>query len=190
MSAPGFDAVLESAKRGDPEASAVLFRGLQAPLLRYLRAKAPGDAEDLASEVWVGVTRGLASFVGDEPAFRGWVFTIASRRLRDRGRRRTRRPEVLMPPDSVEAGAVADTAIEAIDRMSAQEAVDRLVAGLPGDMAEVLLLRVVADLPVAEVARLMNKTPGAVRVLQHRALKRAAELMGPLRRERGGVRGA
>ena len=168
----------------------MLFRGLQAPLLRYLRAKAPGDAEDLASEVWVGVTRGLPTFVGDEPAFRGWVFTIASRRLRDRSRRRMRRPEVLVPPESVEAGYLVDTAAEAIERMSGQQAVDRLVAGLPPDMAEVLLLRVVADLSVAEVARLMNRSPGAVRVLQHRALKRAAELMEPMRRERGAVRGA
>lgn len=179
-----FDAVLEAAKGGDPEAAAVLFRGLQPALLRYLRAKAPGDAEDLAAEVWLGVTRGLRGFAGEEAAFRGWVFTIATRRLRDRGRRRARRPEVLVPPGSMEAGLQPDTATTAVERLSGQEAVDRLVAGLPPDMAEVLLLRVVADLPVAEVAQVMGRSEGSVRVLQHRALKRAAELLGERERPR------
>jgi RNA polymerase sigma-70 factor (ECF subfamily) len=189
MSEPEFDAVLEAAKRGDPEAAAVLYRALQPSLLRYLRAKAPNDAEDLAAEVWIGVTRGLVGFAGDEPAFRGWVFTIASRRLRDRGRRRTRRPEVLVPPDSIEPGHQPDAATLAVDRLAAQDAVNRLVAGLAPDMTEVLLLRVVAELPVAEVARIMGRTAGSVRVLQHRALKRAAELLQDQRPASDGVGG-
>ena len=172
-----FDAVLRAARAGEAEAAAVLFRAFQPALLRYLRSSAPADAEDLAAEVWLGVVRGIHRFEGDEGAFRGWVFTIASRRLRDRGRRRTRRPEVLVPTGSVDPGTTPAAGSTAVERLSGQQAVDLLVAGLPADMAEVLLLRVVADLSVAEVARVMDRSPGAVRVLQHRAMKRAAELL-------------
>jgi RNA polymerase sigma-70 factor, ECF subfamily len=89
-----------------------------------------------------------------------------------------------MPPDSLESGLQPDAGSTAVERLSGQEAVDLLVAGLPADMAEVLLLRVVADLPVAEVAQLMGRSAGSVRVLQHRALKRAAELLGERERPR------
>ena len=58
----------------------------------------------------------------------------------------------------------------------AQAAIDALVADLPPDQAEVVLLRVVAGLGVDEVAEIMGKRPGTVRVLQHRALRRLAQI--------------
>ena len=50
------------------------------------------------------------------------------------------------------------------------------MAQLSEEQAEVILLRVVADLPVAEVARITGRTAGAVRVMQHRALRKLAEI--------------
>jgi RNA polymerase sigma-70 factor (ECF subfamily) len=58
--------------------------------------------------------------------------------------------------------------------MSAQEAITELTSVLPAEQAEVLMLRVVGGLPVEEVARVVGKRPGTVRVLQHRALRRLA----------------
>ena len=56
---------------------------------------------------------------------------------------------------------------------------DARIATLPSDQAEVLLLRVIADLSVQEVATIVGKRPGAVRALQLRALRRLArELSG------------
>jgi RNA polymerase sigma-70 factor, ECF subfamily len=69
---------------------------------------------------------------------------------------------------------MADPADEVTDRLSSQAAVDRLVAGLPAAQSEVLLLRVVGGLAVAEVAGIMGRSPGWVRVTQHRALRRLA----------------
>jgi RNA polymerase sigma-70 factor (ECF subfamily) len=63
------------------------------------------------------------------------------------------------------------------DRLSAQEAVDLIVATLPADQSEVLVLRIVADLDVAHVAELLGHTPNWVRVTQHRALRRLAEAL-------------
>ena len=62
---------------------AALYREQQPGLLRYLRAVAPGTAEDLAADVWVEVAASAHRFQGDEGAFRGWIYTIARRRVID-----------------------------------------------------------------------------------------------------------
>jgi len=170
-----FDANLAKAREGDQRAMAALFTELQPLLLRYLRAKEPQAADDLAGEVWLGVVSGLQSFKGSERDFRGWVFTIAQRRVSDHRRRLGRRPADPVPSERLERPA---DNVNVIDQLSSQEAVNQLVAGLPPDQAEVLLLRVVADLDVAEVARLLGRTSGSVRVLQHRALRRLADRLG------------
>src|SRR3954452_1022946 len=86
-----FDEALAAARNGAEWAVTALYRDVQPSLLAYLRAVDPGEAEDLASDVWLGVGGRLAQFEGDEGAFRGWVFTIARRRVIDARRRRTRR---------------------------------------------------------------------------------------------------
>jgi RNA polymerase sigma-70 factor (ECF subfamily) len=77
-----FRAVLDAAANGDESAFARLWRDVHPALLRYLRVLAKDEtiAEDVAAEVWVDVTRRLVDFVGDESAFRGWLFTLARRR--------------------------------------------------------------------------------------------------------------
>jgi RNA polymerase sigma-70 factor (ECF subfamily) len=72
MIGPEFPAVLDAATRGDEEAFGRLWRDLQPRLLRYFMVAAPAAAEDLASETWLAVVRGLDRFRGNEPAFRAW----------------------------------------------------------------------------------------------------------------------
>ena len=64
---------------------------------------------------------------------------------------------------------------QAVDTITAQAAIGKIVELLPADQAEVVLLRVVAGLSAEETGELMGKRPGAVRVLQHRALERLAK---------------
>jgi RNA polymerase sigma-70 factor, ECF subfamily len=177
-----FRPVLLAARTGAEWALAALYRELQPPLLRYLFAQDQTDAEDLAAETWLDVAHGLHRFDGDESAFRRWVFTIARRRLLDHRRMSARRHTDPVPADSLaHVAESADYADEAIAAASTRAALASL-ASLPRDQAEVVLLRVLADLDVEDVAKIMGKRPGTVRVLQHRALKRLA---GEL--ERGGA---
>src|SRR5262245_60546102 len=125
----GFDDLLRAARAGDERAMAALFRDVQPLLLRYLRARASEVADDLASEVWVGITKGIGRFVGDETKFRSWVFTIAHRRVADHRRRQARRRTEPVPVEELEITGPDSTA-RAIEELSAQEAVRRLVAGL------------------------------------------------------------
>jgi RNA polymerase sigma-70 factor, ECF subfamily len=178
MIGPSFETVLAAAAGGDDEAFGILWRDLQPGLLRYLGAMAPGAGEDLASETWLRVVGGLGRFAGDERAFRAWVFTVARHRAVDRWRRGTRRRNELVPPDAlIDLPAADDPAGAALDAISGRAAV-ALIATLPPGQAEVVLLRVVAGLDVAEVAAITGKRPGNVRVLAHRALRRLAERLG------------
>jgi RNA polymerase sigma-70 factor (ECF subfamily) len=169
-----FSSVLRAAQEGAGWAVAVLYRDVQPALVRYLRAQAPHEAEDLASETWLSVASGLGRFSGDEGAFRAWVFTIARCRLIDSFRRATRRPEHAVSwSDDVDRPAPDDTEAAALATVSTEAALAR-VAKLPPEQAEIVLLRILAGLSAEEVGAIVGKRPGTVRVLQHRALRRMA----------------
>ena len=174
-----FEGVIAAAKTGAEWAITFLYREFGPGLLRYLRAQT-ADGEDLASEVWMNVAAGLDRFEGDEAAFRCWLFSIARRRLIDFRRREQRRRTMLNSLEPAGASDGVDPAAQAL-MASESEAALAHIATLPPDQAEVVLLRVVAGLDVEEVASILGKKAGAVRVLQHRALKR---LSGRLVRER------
>jgi RNA polymerase sigma-70 factor, ECF subfamily len=170
--------VVKAAGRGEHWALTELFRAYQPRMLRYLRAQAPEAAEDIASEVWICVARSIDHFEGDESGFRGWLFTIARRRLIEHRRRLARQRTHALVAEEYDAPSASrhagDPAGAVLDRLGAQGAVDELVAELTPEQAEAVLLRVVGGLPVAEVARIMDRPAGNVRVLCHRALRRLA----------------
>jgi RNA polymerase sigma-70 factor (ECF subfamily) len=167
-----FDDVMASAKEGDDVAFAKLWRWLNPLLLRWLRVVAPLNVEDVASEVWLSVTRGLVSFTGGEDEFRGWVFTIARRRAIDSARQRQRQPRVA----SLEDPDVPDgmTAASPVDADCSPDAALTLLQRLTVDQREVVALRVIAGMTVSETAEIVNRSEGAVRVLCHRGLRSLA----------------
>jgi RNA polymerase sigma-70 factor (ECF subfamily) len=178
---------LARARSGDATAFAELWRAYQPRLLRYLSLVSPGAAEDVASETWLQVVKGLARFTGDETAVAAWLFTLARHRAVDEARRVGRRPETPVA-DAAEApanGQVRDAADVAMENLSTAEAM-RLIASLPREQAEVVALRVVAGLDVAAVAELLGRTPGSVRTTAHRGLRRLAVILS----ERGLAEGA
>jgi RNA polymerase sigma-70 factor (ECF subfamily) len=172
-----FPAVLSAAQEGNEAAFTRLWTDTNPVLLRYLRVIAPETAEDVAADTWVQVVRGLRRFRGDEAAWRAWLFTTARRRMIDASRRRSRRKEE--PLDDVQVASLpitADAADLAMERLGTRAAI-KLLAGLPPLQAEVILLRVVAGLDYDTVARLVGRSPGAVRVAAHRGLRRLAEIL-------------
>ena len=176
----GFDFpdVLRAAARGDEDAFGRLWCDLQPRLLRYFMVVSPATAADLASESWLGVVRGIHRFRGGEPAFRAWVFTIARHQALDWRRRTARRVTEDLPVTGlVEQASPDDPAADALEGFSTRAALT-MVAMLPPDQAEAVVLRVVAGLDVGRVAEIMGKRPGTVRVLTHRGLRRLAERLG------------
>ncbi len=174
-----FPDVLARAQGGDRDAFGLLWRSAHPGLLRYLFVLCGADAaEDVASETWIKVLRGLGGFSGDERAFRGWLATVARHAVIDRGRRLGRHQERLdglSPHEPLTATAdSADPAAVAMDAASTRAAL-RLVATLPPSVAEMVVLRVIIGLDVAQVAQLVGRRPGAVRVAVHRGLRTLAD---------------
>jgi RNA polymerase sigma-70 factor (ECF subfamily) len=166
---------LAAATRGDEVGFVALWRALQPPLLRYLRVVAGDAADDVASETWLQAVRDLPGFAGDLPAFRVWLFRIARHRGIDERRRAARRRED--PRESLgadELGKVPDVALQVIENSDTDWAL-RLIASLPPDQAEAVMLRVVAGLDVAQTAQVLGKRAGAVRIATMRGLRRLAQ---------------
>src|SRR5687768_6236921 len=88
---------------GDEDALAGIYRLLAPAVIGYLRGQGAREPEDVASEVFVSVVRGLPFFEGDEDGFRAWVFTIAHRRLTDERRLLARRREESTDPHQLPA---------------------------------------------------------------------------------------
>jgi RNA polymerase sigma-70 factor (ECF subfamily) len=173
-----FAQVLADAQGGSDDQFAVLWRDANPALLRYLRVLTPDNAEDVAAETWVYVVRGLGRFAGDEAAWRAWLFTTARRRLLDQARTRKRHPaEPLDEVSPADLPRAPDTAELAMNNLSTGAAI-ALLRELPEPQAEVILLRVVAGLDTEAVAELLDKSPGNVRVMAHRGLKRLGVLLG------------
>jgi RNA polymerase sigma-70 factor (ECF subfamily) len=165
-----FDDVLTAAQAGAAWAFEVLYRDLAPSVTGYLRLHRAVEPDDLASETFIGVFTGLNGFTGDEAALRAWVFTIAHRRLVDDWRRRSRRPQVSDDPGDLtelSGGNVEDDALVGFGTATVQE----LCAELPDDQRSVLLMRILADLTVEQVAQAMGRSVGAVKALQRRGLR-------------------
>jgi RNA polymerase sigma factor (sigma-70 family) len=165
-----FDDVLAAAQAGAAWAFEVLYRDLSPVVTGYLRLHGAADPDDLASETFLGVFTGLAGFSGDEDALRSWVFTIAHRRLIDDWRRRSRRPQLADDAGDLTVHPGGDAEDDALVRVGTAD-VHRMCSELPDDQRSVLLLRVLADLTVEQVAQVMGRSVGAVKALQRRGLR-------------------
>ena len=175
-----FDVVLEEAGRGACWACTQIYESLAPPIAGYLRAQGADEPEDLTSEVFLRVFSDCGSFSGSEAQFRSWVFAIAHSRLVDARRARNRSPEVIVLEDErldlqCPSSAGAD---EEVMGLLEREEVHELMEALTDEQSDVLALRLLGQLSVDEVAEMLDKPPGAVRSLQHRALATLRRRLG------------
>jgi RNA polymerase sigma-70 factor, ECF subfamily len=174
--------LLRQAQAGDASAFDLIFQRFATPLFRYLYVRC-GDvdmAEEIASSTWVRAVEQLASFqIGKsnsstfESAFGAWLFRIGHNLMIDAYRRRSRSTVPL--EDSLVQG---DMHVEEhiLDTETHQELRTALLKLTPAQR-EVVLLRFVEERSTAEVAHLTERTEGAVKALQHRALAALARFL-------------
>lgn len=181
------DASVELAADGDEQAFAALYLDLQPRLARYAASLVGQDADDVTAEAWLQIARDLRSFSGDLDGFRAWTARIVRNRamdhLRARARRRTDPAAPGMLPEPM---AGDDPARDAVDGLSTARAV-ALIASLPREQAEAVMLRAVVGLDAKRAGQVLGKSAAAVRVAAHRGLRTLEARLGPTRAA-GGAR--
>lgn len=171
-----FDSILTAAREGAPWAWNRLYHYFSPRLLGYLRSRGASEPEDLLGEVWIQIARGLAGFTGDLGGFSSWIFMIGHHRLFDEFRKRQRRP-ALEDADRLEVLESRQSDRGEFDEFDELDRLVALLAELPDIQQSVILLRVVADLSVAQTAQVLDTTETAVKSAQYRAVQRLREIL-------------
>jgi RNA polymerase sigma-70 factor (ECF subfamily) len=166
------DHAVTAMQAGDEAAFRRVYREVQPPLLRYLTVVVgASDAEDVASEAWGQAFRDLDRFEGDADGFRGWITTIARNRALDHLRHAGRRPTSDQPVEEmVDLRDEVDVEADILGRVQSEAAI-ALIATLPRDQAEAVMLRAVLGFDASTAGRILGKRAGAVRVAAHRGLR-------------------
>ena len=165
--------LLDAARSGDPDAFRAIWVALSPGVRRFLHLLNPAEADDLASETWLAVARGIRSYRGDASGLASWVYRIARNRHHDLLRAQRRRPQHAVADPDDHAPPHPDPA-DLVAAADADTAAVAAVRRLPPGQAEAVLLRVVVGLSVDEAAQVLGRRPGTVRVLTHRGLRRLA----------------
>jgi len=174
--------ILRDALNGDPRARNRLFERERARLMIWVRGqlsrklRAKYEPDDVVQEVLLAAHRSLADLrTQTTAAFRSWLFRIARNRISDLADHvgaKKRQPILPVAPSQTTPGTLSMRAEEA------QRAMDGM-GRLTEIYRRVLLLRLIEDVPVAEIAETLERTPNAIRILVMRARQAlGAELGG------------
>jgi RNA polymerase sigma-70 factor (ECF subfamily) len=146
-----------------------VYRTLAPAVVSYLRAHGIDDPEAVSQDVFLAVLPRIGGIRGGEDGVRTLIFSIAHARAVDHHRARARKPPTVVFEPAKDSRAVASAEELAVTR-SGDDDILSILSLLSEDHREVLLLRVLADMPLERVATVMGKSVGAVKQLQRRAL--------------------
>lgn len=167
------------ARTGNREAFGALYNEHQAIVFRFIYGRVNGDvrlAEDLTSETFLRALRRIDTFTWQGRSFCAWLVTIARNLVADHFKSSRFRCEVstaeIVAEDEV-VPSTEDTVLETISSRAVHTAMNKL----EGAQRQCLTLRFLDELTVAETGERMDKTVGAVKTLQYRAVRRLADFM-------------
>ena len=127
------------------------------------------DAEDVTERTFLAALAAIGTFRDEGASFRSWLFRIAHNQVANALRSRGRRPAASL--DTVDEPASSADPATAVTAADEARAVRRALDTLPTDRRQVLVLRFVDGLSAREIGAVLGRSEGAVRVLQHRALR-------------------
>src|SRR6059058_4495927 len=163
-------ALVERAQKGDRSALEELYLIHFDRIYSYLHVSVGNrhDAEDLTTQTFLKMLEKIGSFKWQSAPFSAWLFRIAHNLAMDhfRARRRWQPEEEVPEPPGEEEPSAELAAMKTIGR----ESMLKLIERLSPEQQQVLTLKFVFNLPNAEVAAILDKTEGAIKSLQHRAL--------------------
>lgn len=171
---------LAAARLGAGWAFEGIYRAMAGQVRRFLAASGAPDPDATTQEVFLRVLRSLDRFDGDAEHLRSWVFTVARNLLVDEHRAAACRPVLTGEPTPDHPAPGGEQ--ELVDGLDARR-VREVLATLPVEQREVVVLRFLVDMPLAEVAAVLGRSLPAVKALQHRGvarLRRQLEDLSPV----------
>ncbi|MCB9422126.1 MAG: sigma-70 family RNA polymerase sigma factor [Ardenticatenaceae bacterium] len=159
------------AQKGDVDAVGALYDAHHQPIFRYVCSRV-GDrllAEDLTGEIFTRMVTGLPDFTPTAVPFRAWLYRIARHLIIDHHRLENGRIDSAL--DAIEnSDSESDPPGVIVDQQLTQERIRAALARIDSAQQEVVILRFIAGLSLAETAQTLDKTVPAVKSLQHRGL--------------------
>lgn len=168
--------LVKSAQAGDTSAISDLYDCYAGAILRYLFARVCERelAQDLTQEVFIRVIKGIGQFeYRDEQSFTGWLYTISANVVHSYHRRQKIVATPLDHEGDLEDARSQHDVHRICDRLALQQALKQLT----WEQQQVLTLRFFADMTNSEIARTLNRTEGAIKALQYRALHSLQQIM-------------
>ena len=168
--------LIRRAQEGDKQAIGELYRANVDVIYRYVWARVRDDslAEDLTAQVFLKALEGLPTYQPSGKPFVAWLYRIAYARIVDHWRKLERRPEVPLEETLPSREPRPQELLEfEADWVMAME----LLAQLTDDQQDVVILRFIGEMSLADIAQTVGKTVGATKALQYRALATLARLL-------------
>jgi len=178
--APDTPALVSAAQEGCPHSFALLYDRYVGTVYSYALHRVGNrvTAEDLTADVFMRALRRIGGYRQRDVDFGAWLLVIARNRIRDHFKSASFRLEASIDEmsDAPSHDASSDPETALLSRETSNQ-VRAALRQLKGEQAEVLYLRFIHYLDVPQTATAMGKTVGAVRALQHRALRSLARLV-------------
>jgi RNA polymerase sigma-70 factor (ECF subfamily) len=161
--------LVQRAQQHDQEAFAQLYEKYFDKIYRYVALKIGNrvEAEDMTQQVFVNALHSISSYKWRGFPFSAWLFRIAHNQVVDYLRKKTRRPTVSINESLTVSESNPQKTVE--QKMNVEQLVLATRKLTPAQQ-EVILLRFAGELPIAQVAKIMGKSEGAIKALQHSAI--------------------
>ena len=172
------DDALSRAQAGEPAALSLIYQALGPAVLGYFVGRSSEDPEALTQEVFLAVFSRLDSVTGGLPGLRTFTFSVAHARHVDEVRKRTRAPVLVGYEVDGDTRTTDSAEAVVLGNLDAGGA-GGLLEQLSTEQRDVILLRIVAELPIDQVAEILGRSPGSVKQLQRRGLLKLKELVRP-----------
>lgn len=171
------ESLVQRAKQRDQRAFAQLYEEYFDKIYRYIAIRI-GDkmeAEDMTQQVFLKALQSISSFKWKGVPFSAWLFRIAHNQVVDYFRKSKKKPATLLDEPLLKGNSDPQTMAE--QNMDIEQ-VMLATRQLTEAQCEVISLRFAGELPIAQVARIMGKSEGAIKALQHSAIAALRRALG------------
>lgn len=174
--------LIRRAQEYDSRALAEIYERYYQAIYNYIFYRVSDDslAEDLTAEVFLKALEAIESFAFRGVPFSAWLYRIAGNLVIDHFRRQPKQPSLPLEETQIFSD---ENPIDVLERGLTQQELRRALDGLTEDQKQVIILKFVDGLSNTEVARVLGKTEGAIKSLQHRALAALARRLGEMGRD-------